>query len=87
MSSNRRYLHAEDPSVAKYEEMEINVPSFSYFYGTGSLFASREEMKKYECIVIEESLYCLLPIVDYAGALDARPSLTMSISSLELESS
>ena len=80
-------MHAEDLSIAMYEEMEINVPSFSYFYGTGSLFASREEMKKYECIVIEEFCCCLLPIVDYAGTLDARPSLTMSISSLELESS
>ena len=80
-------MHAEDLSIAKYEEMEINVPSFSYFYGTGSLFASREEMKKYDCSVIEESIHCLLPIVDYAATLDARPSLTMSISSLELESS
>ena len=79
-------MHAEDLSIAKYEEMEINVPSFSYFYGTGSLFASREE-KKYECIVIEEFCCCSLAIVDYAGTLDARPSLTMSISSLELESS
>ena len=79
-------MHAEDLSIAKYGEMEINIPSFSSFYGTGSLFASREE-KKYECIVIEESIHCLLPIVDYAGTLDARPSLTMSISSLELESS
>lgn len=46
-----------DLDVAKYEEMEVNVPSFSYFYGTGTLFASRHEMGKYERIVIEESLY------------------------------
>ena len=74
-----------DLDVAKYEEMEVNVPSFSYFYGTGSLFASRREMGKYERIVIEESLYCPVSIAGCAGTLDARPSRTTSISSLALE--
>lgn len=42
-------------SVAKYEEKEINVPSFSYFFGTsGSLFSSGTEMMDYERYVIDE---------------------------------
>ncbi|KAK8794007.1 cyclin [Blastocystis sp. subtype 4] len=41
--------------AAKYEEKEINVPSFSYFFGTsGSLFSSGTEMMEYERYVIEE---------------------------------
>ena len=86
MSADRRSLLRGDLNVAKYEEMESNVPSFSYFYGTGTLFETRRQIRNYERLVIEESRSCFLSIVDCVGTLDARRSPTMSTFSPESES-